>query len=103
MFMAAAEYLGIDVGGTGVKMGIVHSDTGQISNFQSYDTATWRESHHFLDRLADAIALQLYQHKNVKKISLAICKCFYDSRAFSRNSRDWNSCVYNDRILHRHK
>ena len=56
--MSAAEYLGIDVGGTGVKMGIVHSDTGQINNFQSYDTATWRESHHFLDRLADAIALQ---------------------------------------------
>jgi sugar (pentulose or hexulose) kinase len=33
--MAAAEYLGIDVGGTGVKMGIVHADTGQINNFQS--------------------------------------------------------------------
>ena len=72
MFMAAAEYLGIDVGGTGVKMGIVHSDTGQINNFQSYDTATWRESHHFLDRLADAIALQLYQHKNVKKIGIGL-------------------------------
>ena len=72
MFMAAAEYLGIDVGGTGVKMGIVHSDTGQISNLQSYDTATWRESHHFLDRLADAIALQLYQHKNVKKIGIGL-------------------------------
>jgi glucokinase len=49
--MAAAEYLGIDVGGTGVKMGIVHADTGQINNFQSYDTATWRESHHFLELL----------------------------------------------------
>ena len=70
--MSAAEYLGIDVGGTGVKMGIVHSDTGQINNFQSYDTATWRESHHFLDRLADAIALQLYQHKNVKKIGIGL-------------------------------
>lgn len=70
--MSAAEYLGIDVGGTGVKMGIVHSDTGQINNFQSYDTATWRESNHFLDRLADAIALQLYQHKSVKKIGIGL-------------------------------
>lgn len=66
------EYLGIDVGGTGVKMGIVHPDTGQINNFQSYDTATWRESHHFLDRLADAIALQLYQHKSVKKVGIGL-------------------------------
>ena len=70
--MVAAEYLGIDVGGTGVKMGIVHADTGQINNFQSYDTATWRESNHFLERLADAIALQLYQHKNVKKIGIGL-------------------------------
>lgn len=45
--MPATEYLGIDVGGTGVKMGIVHAETGQINNFQSYDTATWRESNHF--------------------------------------------------------
>jgi len=66
------EYLGIDVGGTGVKMGIVHPDTGQINNFQSYDTATWRESNHFLERLADAIALQLYQHKSVKKIGIGL-------------------------------
>jgi glucokinase len=70
--MPATEYLGIDVGGTGVKMGIVHADTGQINNFQSYDTATWRESNHFLDRLADAIALHLYQHKNVQKVGIGL-------------------------------
>lgn len=66
------EYLGIDVGGTGVKMGVVHPDTGQINHFQSYDTATWRESHHFLDRLADAIALFLYQHKNIHKVGIGL-------------------------------
>jgi len=70
--MPNTEYLGIDVGGTGVKMGIVHADTGQINNFQSYDTATWRESNHFLERLADAIALHLYQHKNVRKIGIGL-------------------------------
>lgn len=70
--MEAAEYLGIDVGGTGVKMGIVHPETGHISNFQSYDTATWRESNHFLERLADAIALQLFQHKHVHKVGIGL-------------------------------
>lgn len=53
-------------------MGIVHAETGQINNFQSYDTATWRESNHFLDRLADAIALHLYQHKNVQKVGIGL-------------------------------
>ncbi|MFD1816993.1 glucokinase [Pseudarcicella hirudinis] len=70
--MATTEYLGIDVGGTGVKMGIVNAETGNITNFQSYDTATWRESKHFVERLADAIALQLYQHKNVKKVGIGL-------------------------------
>ncbi|MDF0692988.1 ROK family protein [Aquirufa ecclesiirivi] len=70
--MEAAEYLGIDVGGTGVKMGIVHPETGHITNFQSYDTATWRESNHFLERLADAIALQLFQHKHVNKVGIGL-------------------------------
>jgi len=66
------EYLGIDVGGTGVKMGVVDPSNGHISHFQSYDTATWRESHHFLDRLADAIGLFLFQYKQIKKIGIGL-------------------------------
>ena len=66
------QYLGIDVGGTNVKMGIVDAKTGVISNFQSYDTMRWRESKHFVDRLADAIDLQLYEHKNVKRVGIGL-------------------------------
>ncbi len=66
------EYLGIDVGGTGVKMGVVHPENGIINHFQSYDTATWRESNHFVDRLADAIGLFLYQYKNIKKVGIGL-------------------------------
>lgn len=66
------EYLGIDVGGTGVKMGVVHPENGTINHFQSYDTAKWRESHHFVERLADAIGLYLYQYKNIKKIGIGL-------------------------------
>ncbi len=66
------QYLGIDVGGTNVKMGIVDANTGSISNFQSYDTLRWRESKHFVDRLLDAIDLQLYEHKNVKRVGIGL-------------------------------
>lgn len=70
--MAAAEYLGIDIGGTNVKMGIVNSETGQISNFYSHDTVSWRKSGHFEDRLAEAIALQLLDHKHIKKVGIGL-------------------------------
>ncbi|MFM1913871.1 MAG: hypothetical protein RIR51_1723 [Bacteroidota bacterium] len=66
------EYLGIDVGGTGVKMGVVHPETGTINHFQSYDTATWRESKHFVERLSDAIGLFLFQYKNIKKVGIGL-------------------------------
>ncbi len=70
--MSNTHYLGIDVGGTNVKMGIVDAETGVISNFQSHDTLRWRESKHFVDRLADAIDLQLIQHKEVHKVGIGV-------------------------------
>lgn len=70
--MSQTQYLGIDVGGTNVKMGIVDAETGVITNFQSHDTLRWRESKHFVDRLADAIDLQLIEHKNVTKVGIGL-------------------------------
>ncbi len=52
-----SEYLGIDVGGTNVKMGVVDAKTGKITNFYSHDTDSWRQSGHFMDQFADAIAV----------------------------------------------
>ncbi len=68
----ATEYLGIDIGGTNVKMGIVEAETGKITNFYSHDTVSWRKSGHFMERLGDAIAIQLAEHKNVRKVGIGV-------------------------------
>lgn len=68
----ATEYLGIDVGGTNVKMGIVEAQTGKLSNFYSHDTASWRKSGHFVERLGDAIAIQLAENKGVEKCGIGV-------------------------------
>jgi glucokinase len=68
----ATEYLGIDIGGTNVKMGIVDAESGKISNFYSHDTASWRDSGHFVERLGDAIGVMLIEHKNVKKVGIGV-------------------------------
>lgn len=70
--MASEQYLGIDVGGTNVKMGIVDAQSGTISNFYSHDTDSWRESGHFMDRFGDAIALQLLDHKEITKVGIGL-------------------------------
>ncbi len=66
------QYLGIDVGGTNVKMGIVDAQGGKISNFYSHDTISWRESGHFVERFGDAVALQLLSFKNVTKVGVGL-------------------------------
>ena len=68
----ATEYLGIDIGGTNVKMGIVNAETGNLSNFYSHDTASWRDSGHFVERLGDAIGVQLVENKNLKKVGIGV-------------------------------
>jgi glucokinase len=68
----ATEYLGIDVGGTNVKMGIVNAENGSISNFYSHETRSWRDSGHFVERLGDAIAIQLHENKHVKKVGIGV-------------------------------
>ncbi len=70
--MQNTQYLGIDIGGTNVKMGIVDAITGNITDFQSHDTLRWRDSKHFVERLLDAIDLQLVQHKTVKKVGIGL-------------------------------
>lgn len=70
--MSSVQYLGIDVGGTNVKMGIVDAQGGKISNFYSHDTASWRESGHFVERFGDAIALQLVSHKEITKVGIGL-------------------------------
>ena len=70
--MENTQYLGIDVGGTNVKMGVVDAKTGKISNFYSHDTASWRESGRFVERLGDAIALQLVEYKAIRRVGVGV-------------------------------
>jgi glucokinase len=66
------EYLGIDIGGTNVKMGLVDAQTGRISNFYSHDTASWRKSGRFEEHLGDAISLQLHDNPAIKKVGIGL-------------------------------
>lgn len=68
----ATEYLGIDIGGTNVKMGIVEAETGNITNFYSHDTGDWRDSGHFVKSLGDAISVQLKQNPEVNKCGIGV-------------------------------
>lgn len=66
------EYLGIDIGGTNVKMGVVEAENGNITNFYSHDTASWRKSNKFVERLGDAIAIQLKEHPHIDKTGIGV-------------------------------
>lgn len=68
----ATKYLGIDIGGTNVKMGIVEADSGNMTDFYSHDTAEWRKSGRFIERLGDAIAIQLKENPEVEKIGIGV-------------------------------
>lgn len=68
----ATEYLGIDVGGTNVKMGIVNAESGSITNFYSHETSSWRKTGHFVQDLGDAIAVQLKENPSVKKVGIGV-------------------------------
>jgi glucokinase len=66
------KYLGIDIGGTNVKMGIVDSVSGKISNFYSHDTEHWRASGNFTKRLAEAITVCFSENPTVEKCGIGI-------------------------------
>jgi len=70
--MENIQYLGIDVGGTNVKMGVVDAKSGKISNFYSHDTASWRESGQFVKSLADAIAVELSDYKDIRRVGIGL-------------------------------
>jgi glucokinase len=65
------EYLGIDIGGTNVKMGVV-DESGHIHDFHSFPTAEWRKSGKFIEKLSEAIKFRLTIHKDIQKIGIGI-------------------------------
>ncbi len=65
------EYLGIDIGGTNVKMGVVDEE-GRIHDFYSYPTIDWRQSGQFVEKLIEAIRFRLTGHKEVRHVGIGV-------------------------------
>ncbi|SDK76166.1 glucokinase [Catalinimonas alkaloidigena] len=64
-------YLGIDIGGTNVKMGLIDPQ-GNIKHRLTYTTLTWRTDGPFEARLAEAIAAYLQQVPPVAGVGIGI-------------------------------
>jgi glucokinase len=65
------KYMGIDVGGNHVKMGIV-DEKGALLDFQSLKTAELREDGDFVSNFLDKVAYQLINHKEINKIGIGL-------------------------------
>ena len=65
------EHLGIDIGGTSVKMGLVNP-AGQIHDFQSFSTLQWRREGNFTGRLVEAIARQCTTAPQVSRLGIGV-------------------------------
>lgn len=65
------EYLGIDVGGTNIKFGIVNQN-GELLKKTKYPTLKLRESKNFIDSFVEKIEVQLKEASHVKKVGIAL-------------------------------
>jgi len=69
--MIAEEYLGIDVGGTNVKFGVV-TKNGKLQKKTKYPTLELRESKNFINVFVQKIKDQLKENSQIKKVGIAV-------------------------------
>ena len=65
------RFLGIDIGGNHVKMGLV-DEKGGIQEFVSYLTSEWRETGNFIQRLSETIAFKLINRPEVERVGIGL-------------------------------
>ena len=65
------QVLGIDVGGTNVKFGLVDKD-GNLTEKIKYPTAKLMAEGDFVTNFVDAVKLELTKHKNIKKVGIGV-------------------------------
>lgn len=65
------KFLGVDVGGTNVKFGVVTAD-GLLHNKVKYPTETLNKGGEFVAAFLDAMDEQLKQHCGVKKVGIGV-------------------------------
>lgn len=69
--MSNEKYMGIDVGGTNVKIGIVDREGGMESKIK-YATADLRESKNFVKGYLDILAKEFEKHPYIKEVGMGI-------------------------------
>src|SRR5210317_764564 len=69
--MSKEKYMGIDVGGTNVKVGIVDREGGMESKIK-YDTESLRRSKDFVEGYLDILAMEFEKHPNIKEVGMGI-------------------------------
>ncbi|NJB82277.1 ROK family protein [Wenyingzhuangia aestuarii] len=65
------EYLGIDVGGTNIKFGIV-SQKGELLSKTKHPTLNLRETNDFITAFVKKIGHQLKEYPHIKKVGIAV-------------------------------
>ncbi|NNC95914.1 MAG: ROK family protein [Chitinophagales bacterium] len=65
-------FIGIDIGGTFVKMAVVN-EHGTISNFEKFHTRTWVESSDgFISKFKSQLKEYLHDHPNINKVGIGV-------------------------------
>ena len=65
------EYIGIDVGGTNIKIGIVNED-GFLLKKEKYPTLILQESGQFINEFIKIIGQELKKNQHIKKVGIAV-------------------------------
>lgn len=65
------QYLGIDIGGTNVKMALVNG-SGEIANHKKFSTASLKEDGNFVEGLLKIIKSYLKDHPDVEKVGIGV-------------------------------
>ncbi|MDO3694368.1 ROK family protein [Wenyingzhuangia sp. chi5] len=65
------EYIGIDVGGTNIKIGIVNKK-GLLLKKEKYPTSILQESDNFINEFVKIIGQELKTHPHIKRVGIAV-------------------------------
>ncbi|GGF77099.1 ROK family protein [Wenyingzhuangia marina] len=65
------EYLGIDVGGTNIKIGVVNKK-GDLLKKEKYPTSILQQSGDFINEFVKIIGQELKNHPHIKRVGIAV-------------------------------
>ncbi|MDW7691969.1 ROK family protein [Flammeovirgaceae bacterium SG7u.111] len=65
------NFLGVDIGGTNVKFGVV-SEKGELLNKVKFPTAKMKEEGNFVEKFKKALGKQLNEYPEIKKVGIGV-------------------------------